>query len=71
MESLLTARQVAERLSIKISTVYALCRRGDLPHVRLTDGCRALIRFDPSALEEVLRSRTVNPGVHNHNRAAE
>ena len=59
---LLTARQVAELLNIRISTVYALCRRRDLPHIRLSEGKRrALIRFRRADIEEMLRERTAVP----------
>ena len=51
------ARRVAARLGIKLSTVYALCRHGDLPHIRVTQGKRALIRFDPSDIERFLQER--------------
>jgi hypothetical protein len=47
-------------LNIRLSTVYALCRRGDLVHIRLTAGRRRpLIRFRREDLEKLLRERTV------------
>ena len=54
-----TAQQVADLLNIQPSTVYALCRRGELPHVRITQGARrALIRFDPDAIRKFIASRS-------------
>lgn len=56
--NLLTASDVARLLNVKRSTVYALCRRGELPFIRITQGSRrALIRFDPDELDAVLRER--------------
>ena len=61
-EQLLTARQVADLLNIRISTVYALCRRKALPHIRLAEGRRrALIRFSAAEIQRVVRQRTVQP----------
>lgn len=45
-ENLLTVRQVAERLSVSTFTVYGLCERGELQHVRVSNS----IRVSPSAL---------------------
>ena len=60
--TLLTAKQVADRLNVRPSTVYALCRRGEIPHIRVTQGSRrALIRFDPEEIEEFLRGRRCPP----------
>ena len=57
---LLTARQVAGLLNIRPTTVYALCRRGELPHVRVTQGTRrALIRFRGEDIERLIKERTV------------
>jgi len=56
---LLTARQVAQLLNIRVSTVYALCRRGEIPYVRLTEsGRRPLIRFCPDDLQSLIRRRS-------------
>jgi excisionase family DNA binding protein len=59
IDHLLHARQIAEILNIRLSTVYALCRRGELVHIRLTEGRRRpLIRFRKEDLEKLLRDRT-------------
>ena len=39
-EKLLTVREVAETLSVCRATVYALCERGELPHVRIANAVR-------------------------------
>jgi excisionase family DNA binding protein len=39
-ERLLTVRQVAERLQVSTKTVYQLCERGDLAHVRVSNAIR-------------------------------
>ena len=62
---LLTATDVANLINIKVSTVYALCRRGVLPHIRIAEGSRrALIRFDPEQIRRFLCDR-VRPGGHH------
>ena len=61
IEPLLTAEQVSRILNIRPSTVYALCRRGALPHIRVAEGKRrALIRFRRSDLEKLLSDRAVD-----------
>ena len=37
---LLTVREAAERLAVSTATVYALCDRGELPHVRIGNAIR-------------------------------
>ncbi|MCP3994478.1 MAG: helix-turn-helix domain-containing protein [bacterium] len=62
-DTLLTATQIAERFAIKLSTVYALCRRGELPHIRVTQGSRrTLIRFDSDQIEAFLEERSRRAG---------
>jgi excisionase family DNA binding protein len=49
-ERLLTVREVAERLGVCTATVYGLCERGELPHVRVSNA----IRIRPAAVEDFL-----------------
>jgi excisionase family DNA binding protein len=56
-DSMLTAGEVAERLSISTYSVYALARSGELPAVRI--GPRRL-RFDSARLEELIAGGRVN-----------
>ena len=62
---LLTAQEVADRLRIGKSTVYLLCRRGELPHVSIHRSVRipadalrrwlqAQLRAAPPPNEEVI-----------------
>ena len=44
---LLTVREVAERLAVCTATVYALCERGDIQHLRVSNA----IRVNPDDLE--------------------
>ena len=48
--TLLHAPEVAERLRLNTQRVYALCRSGKLPHVRLG----RQVRVSPIALEEFI-----------------
>jgi len=60
MERLLHARDIAAILNVRPSTVYALCRRGELVHIRLSEGRRRpLIRFSREDVERFLRDRSV------------
>ena len=59
MEELLRAKQVAQILNVRTSTVYDLVHRGAIRYVRIAQGKRrSLIRFRASDLEEILRQRT-------------
>ncbi|HXX29297.1 MAG TPA: helix-turn-helix domain-containing protein, partial [Myxococcaceae bacterium] len=49
-EAFLTIRQVAARLGVHPSTVYGLCERGELRHLRVSNA----IRVDPSDLSAFL-----------------
>ncbi len=40
LDRLLTVAEVAERLCVSTATVYKLCDRGGLPHVRIIDSIR-------------------------------
>jgi excisionase family DNA binding protein len=46
----LTLREAAERLAVSTATVYALCDRGELPHVRISNA----IRITPADLAAFL-----------------
>jgi len=37
---LLTVREAAQRLAVSAFTVYGLCDRGELPHVRISNAIR-------------------------------
>jgi excisionase family DNA binding protein len=52
-ETLLAAREVARRLGVSTATVYALCDRGELAHVRVANA----IRIAPADFEEFVRAR--------------
>jgi len=47
MNNLLSVREVAARLGVSTATIYKLCERGELPHVRISNA----IRIDPAELE--------------------
>ncbi len=49
--SLLTVREVARRLGVRPVTVYRLCERGELPHVRVSNA----IRLRVEELEDFIR----------------
>lgn len=58
---LLTAEEVARRLHLKAATVYEAASKGRIPCVRLWKGRRkALIRFKPEDIEQLIRERTVS-----------
>lgn len=60
-EKLLTARDIAEELNLKIATVYAAAADGRLPCVRLWEGRRRpLIRFRREDIEQLIEDRTEN-----------
>jgi excisionase family DNA binding protein len=52
-EPLLTVREVAARLSVCTATVYALCERVELPHLRVSNA----IRVVPSDLAAFIAMR--------------
>ena len=47
---MLTVREVAVQLGVCPATVYGLCARGELPHVRVSNA----IRIRPTDLEALL-----------------
>src|SRR5207237_10682868 len=55
--SLLTVKQVAARLGVSAATVYGLCERRELPHVRVANA----IRVWPDALDAFLRTSAAAP----------
>jgi excisionase family DNA binding protein len=60
----MTVREVAKRLEISISMVYALCSNGRLPHTRIGLG-RGTIRIQPEDLTSFLEAcRTSQPPPH-------
>ena len=58
--ALLTIKQAAERLNVCQATVYDLCTRRKLAHVRIGSG-RGTIRIDEAELEAFVREATVQP----------
>jgi excisionase family DNA binding protein len=52
--ALLGVREVAARLGVSTATVYKLCERGTLPHVRVLNG---VIRVEVAALAAFVRTR--------------
>jgi excisionase family DNA binding protein len=61
MTSLLTARQVADRLGVSAETVLRWTRRGDLPGFRLPGGA---LRFREDELDIWLVTRSTTPPRH-------
>ena len=57
---MLTVKQAAERLGVSPTTVYGLCQRRWLPHVRIGLG-RGAVRIREEDLEEYVRGATVTP----------
>lgn len=60
-DTLLTVRQAAERLSIDVSTLRRLIRRGVLPHVRPTQGS---VRVKASDVQKHIDRSTFGGDVH-------
>jgi excisionase family DNA binding protein len=54
---LLSVRQVAAQLGVCTATVYAVCARGVLPHVRVLNA----IRVAPGDLEAFVEGRRLKP----------
>lgn len=63
MNSLLTVKEVAERLKVSAAMIYVLCNRGRLPHVRVGIGNRSTIRIEEADLEAYLEKGRA-PALH-------
>ena len=59
--SLLTVKQAAQRLNVCPATVYDLCARRKLRHVRIGGSGRGTIRIDEADLEAFIASAAVQP----------
>ncbi len=60
LSPLLTAREVAQLLHVKISTIYAAAASGRLPAVCLWKGRRRrILRFRSNDLEQFIRERSI------------
>jgi excisionase family DNA binding protein len=57
-KNLMTVKAVAERLGVCTATVYKLCERGRLPHVRVVNA----IRIAADALDLFIASETRGGG---------
>ncbi len=54
VDHLLSVREVAARLGVSTATIYALCDRGQVPHVRVSNA----IRIAPADLVDfIVRGR--------------
>jgi excisionase family DNA binding protein len=58
--ALLTVKQVAERLGVSQATIYEMCARRKLTHLRLGVG-RGTIRLRDEDLDAFLQEATVQP----------
>ena len=57
MQKFLTIEEVAELLRLKLSTVYKLTARRAIPFIRLSEGTKGKLLFDPVELEAWLQSK--------------
>jgi len=57
MQKYLTIEEVAEILRLKLSTVYKLTARRAIPFIRLSEGTKGRILFDPVELQSWLESK--------------
>ena len=53
-ERLLSVREAARVLGLSRASVYRLCERGELPHVRLSN----VVRIDPAELARFIKGRS-------------
>jgi len=58
MERLLTVADVATRLSVKPSWVYAKVEKKELPHIKVG----RLVRFESASLESYIQRQRQGPG---------
>ena len=58
---LLTAEQVAARLNLSRTAVYALCESGELKHYRVGVGKKKRFRVSEAQLAEYLAGAAVDP----------
>ena len=65
-DRLLTVREVAARLAVCTATVYALCERGELRHVRVASA----IRIHPADLESFTKATTSHQACFGDGRAS-
>jgi excisionase family DNA binding protein len=59
----LTIEEVADLLRLKVSTIYKMTSRRSIPFIRLSEGTKGKILFDPAELEAWLqakRKRVIN-----------
>jgi excisionase family DNA binding protein len=61
-DRLLSVSEVAEHLGVSTATVYKICKRGDLPHVRIIDSIR--IRPSDVAAFADTRQRQTTPSAN-------
>ena len=54
---LLTYKQAAKILQLKMGTLYSLVSQKRIPHVRISG---RMVRFKPSELDRWVKSQTVN-----------
>lgn len=61
-DTLVTAEDVARILNVKVSTIYAAAKRGQIPSVRLWAGKRrTLLRFRRADIERWVFDRSSSP----------
>ena len=66
MEALMRARDVANLMNLRVSSIYAMCDRNLIPHVRFTEGRkRALIRFKADEIQAFIENRRKHPVAHD------
>lgn len=57
---MLTVKQVAEKLGVSPTTIYGLCQRRKLRHVRVGLG-RGAVRIEEKDLDDYVNGATVGP----------